>query len=129
MTRPFKGGKYAHVLFQQLPGAVWTTDRDLRLTYVAGRLANNMSPRATPGITVYDIVGTRDPADRAIACHRAALLGEPQFFEYQFNSRWYEVFIEPLRDENDAIADCIASAFDFTEQRATQERLAQSEAM
>src|ERR1051326_438915 len=129
MTRPFKGGKYAHILFQQLPGAVWTTDRDLCLTYVTGRLANDMSPRATPGTALYDIVGTRNPADRAIACHRAALLGESQSFEYEFNGRWYEVFIEPLKDENEAIVGCIASAFDITEQRATQERLARSETM
>jgi PAS domain S-box-containing protein len=129
MTSQFECDKYAQILFQQLPGAVWTTDRDLRLTYVTGRLVNNMSPLATPGMTVYDVIGTRDPADRAIACHRAALLGEPQSLEYQLNDQWYEVFIEPLRDENEAIVGCIASAFDFTEQRATQERLARSEAM
>jgi PAS domain S-box-containing protein len=103
------------------------TDRDLRLTFITGSLANNMSPQAEPGTSVYDVVGTRDPAHRVIASHLAALLGEPQSFEYNFRGRWYEVFIESLRDESEAIVGCIASAFDITEQRATRERLARSE--
>jgi PAS domain S-box-containing protein len=131
MAKPsrFERGRYVRMMFQQLPGAVWTTDRDLCLTYVAGRLANNLSPRARPGMSVYDVVGTRDPADRVIACHRAAMSGEPQSFEYQFSGRWYEIFIEQLVEESGAIAGCIAAAFDITDQRATQERLVRSEAL
>jgi PAS domain S-box-containing protein len=127
--KSLKRDMYVHMLFRQLPGAVWTTDLNLCLTYVSGRLADNISPRAKTGMSVYDVVGTRDPANRVIACHRAAMFGEPQSFEYQFRGRWYEVFVEQLKDENEAVAGCIAAAFDVTELRATQERLVRSEAM
>ena len=71
----FERDRYLRMLFRQLPGGVWMTDRNLCLTYVVGRLANNMSPRAKPGMSIYDIVGTRDPANRLIASHLAALSG------------------------------------------------------
>jgi PAS domain S-box-containing protein len=125
----FEHDRYVHMLFRQLPGAVWTTDRDLRLTYIAGRLANNMNPRARAGMFIYELLGTRNPANRIIAYHRAAMLGQPQSFEQEHRGRWYEVLIEQLRDEGGAVTGCIASAFDMTEHRATQERLARSEAL
>jgi PAS domain S-box-containing protein len=131
MTTPlrrFERDRYVRMLFRQFPGAVWTTDINLRLTYFAGRLANNMSPRAQAGMSVYDIVGTRDPANRIIACHHAAILGEPQSFQYRVHDRWYEVIVEQLRDKGE-VTGCIAAAFDVTEPRATQERLARSEAL
>jgi PAS domain S-box-containing protein len=125
----FERERYARMLFRQLPGAVWTTDRDLCLTFVAGRLANNAGPNARPGMSVFDVVGTRDPANRVVACHRSAVLGESQSFEYQLNGRWYEAFVEQLKDDRGEVAGCIAAAFDMTEQRAIQERLARSEAL
>lgn len=127
--RHIERDRYVRMLFHQLPGALWTTDRDLRITYVAGRSANDMTPRAREGMSISDVVGAGDHADRIIAFHRAAMCGEPQSFEDCFQGRWYAVFIEQLRGENDAIAGCIASAFDITEQRATRERLARSEAL
>lgn len=125
----FERERYGQILFRQLPGAVWTTDRDLNITYVAGRLANNMSPRAKPGMSIYDVTGTLDPANRAIAGHLAALAGESQSFEDRFKGRWYKVFVEPLTEDSGVVAGCIGAAFDITEQRETQERLACSQAM
>ena len=123
------GDRYIRMLFRQLPGAVWTTDRDLCLTYVSGRLARQVSLRAKPGMSVFDVLGTREPTNPVIACHRAAIAGEPQSFDYEFNERWYKVFVEQLTKDNGDAAGCIAAAFDITEQRATQERLARSEAL
>src|SRR5262245_5290396 len=120
---------YVRMAFRQLPGAVWTTDRELRLTYAAGRLVKNVSPNAKVGRTVFDVLGTRDPVNPVIARHRAALSGESQSFRHQFGDRWYEIFIEPLVDDSGEITGCIAAAFDITEQQATHERLKRSEAL
>lgn len=125
----FDRAQYFDILFRQLPGAVWTTDRVLNITYLAGRLANNMSPLAKPGMSIYEVVGTHDPTNRAIASHLAALSGPPQSFEQRFKGRWYKVFVEQLTDDSRAVAGCIGAAFDITKQRETQERLARSEAM
>src|SRR5215471_8593670 len=128
-SMPFGNEEHLRMLFRQLPGAVWTTDLDLRLTYVAGRLADNIGPKAKPGTSIYDIVGTHDPANLFIAYHRAALLGESQSFETEFNNRRYEVLVEQLKDEGGAATGCIAAAFDITDQYETQERLTRSEAL
>jgi PAS domain S-box-containing protein len=127
-SRPSKHDRYIHMLFRQLPGAVWTTDRKLSLTYVAGRMANNMSPRATAGMSIYDVIGTHDPANPIVAYHLAAVSGKSQSFEYEANGRWYHCFVEQLTDTDGEVAGSIGAAFDTTEQRITQERLARSEA-
>src|SRR5215468_1652554 len=128
-SMPFGNEEHLRMLFRQLPGAMWTTDRDLRLTYVAGRLADNIGPKAKPGTLLYDIVGTHDPANLFIAYHRAALLGDSQSFETEFNNRRYEVLVEQLKDEGGAATGCIAAAFDITDQYKMQERLTRSEAL
>ena len=120
---------YLDMLFRQLPGAVWTTDRDLRLTYITGRLANNMSPLARAGMSLQDFVGTDPFADTLIAYHEAAISGKPQSFEDERFGRWYAIFIEQLKDENQKVAGCIGVAFDITEKHAMRERLARSEAL
>ena len=125
----FERDRYLRMLFRQLPGGVWMTDRNLCLTYVVGRLANNMSPRAKPGMSIYDLVGTRDPANRLIASHLAALSGEPQSFESQHNGRWYAAFVEQLKSDTEEVVGCIGAAVDITEQRLTQDRLGRSEAL
>jgi len=80
-------------------------------------------------MSVCEIVGTTDPTNPIIACHRAALLGESQSFEYQFFNRWYAILIEQLKDAGHGVAGCIGAAFDITEQRATKEKLTRSEAL
>src|SRR5262245_45401592 len=117
------------MLFRQLPGAVWTTDRNLCITYLAGRLANDMSPHVTTGTYLYEVIGTRDPDNLLIARHRAAIAGQPQAFEYELRGRWYAVYLEQLSEDDDHVAGCIAAAFDITDQRATQQSLARNEAM
>src|SRR5438046_6864518 len=95
-VRRIQRDRFIRMMFRQMPGAVWTTDRNLCLTYVAGRLAQNVGPRARPGMSVFDVVGSHDPANPVIARHRAALWGESQSFEYYFLHRWYAIFIEQL---------------------------------
>src|SRR5215831_9942404 len=128
-SRRVERDPYVRMMFRQLPGALWTTDRNLCLTYVAGRLANDVHPRAKPGMFIFDIIGTQDPSHTVIARHREALSGESQSFEFQFNGRWYKIFIEQLAEDSGEVAGCIAAAFDITEQRAMQESLARSEAL
>jgi PAS domain S-box-containing protein len=123
-----KRDRYVRMIFRQLPGALWTTDRDLNLTYVAGRLATKAAPTAKRGMSVFDVLGTRDPTHPVIAYHRAALSGDSQSAEYEFHRRWYALFIEQLRDGDDVVG-CIGTAFDITDQRAIRERLVRSEAL
>jgi signal transduction histidine kinase/transcriptional regulator with GAF, ATPase, and Fis domain len=119
--------RFLKITFQQIPGAVWTTDRELKITYVTGRNANELK-RPTAGVTIFDVLGTSEPTDAVIACHRAALAGKSQSFEYRLSDRWYAVFVEPLRVVGEEIVGCVGAAFDITEQREIQERLAEGQA-
>jgi PAS domain S-box-containing protein len=80
-------------------------------------------------MSVEEVAAPFDPDNRILGYHRAALAGQPQSFEFDIGGRTYRFLIEQLRGRTGDVAGCIATAFDITEQRATQDRLARSEAL
>ena len=121
--------EHLRLILRQVPGTVWATDRDLRLTYVRGQtlLDRDKSERLV-GRTVRDVVRSEDPTEPAIAHHLAALAGGRQTFPYLHSGQWYDVQIEPLRDDSGAIIGCVGAAINVTDRRDTLDRLARSEA-
>jgi PAS domain S-box-containing protein len=121
-----------HLVFRHMPGTVWAVDRNLAFTYATGRLidAAGIEASRVVGTTVQDFLGTRDPTDPGIAHHLAALAGQSQSFEYRYRDRWYAVLIDPMRGPDGAgtIVGCVGAAFDVSERRSAQARLALSEA-
>jgi PAS domain S-box-containing protein len=119
-----------HLVFRQMPGTVWAVDRRLSFTYAAGRLidAAGLDARQVIGTSVQDFLRTGDPEDPGIAHHLAALRGERQSFEYRFRGRWYAVLIDPMLGSDGAVVGCVGAAFDVTDRRAAEKRLAVSEA-
>jgi signal transduction histidine kinase len=126
---PDRARDYLRLVFTQIPGALWATDRELRLTLVHGRtprLDEKAADRLV-GQTVYEFIGTTDPTEPAIAHHLAALAGTRQSFAYDRRGRTFEVLIEPLL-EDDRVVGCVGAAIDVTERRVEQVRLERSEA-
>jgi PAS domain S-box-containing protein len=121
--------EHLRLILRQVPGTVWATDRDLRLTYVRGQtLLNRDKSERLVGRTVRDVVRSEDPTEPAIAHHLAALAGGRQTFPYLHSGQWYDVQIEPLRDDSGAIIGCVGAAINITDRRDTLDRLARSEA-
>jgi len=116
-------------LFRQLPGAAWITDRDLRIVEIIGYVERNLGVphEQLLGRPVTEVAATRDPSDRAIAAHVAALAGTSSSFRYRLLDHWYEVHVEPLTDANE-IVGCIAAAIDITERVELELRAAANEA-
>ena len=108
------------MLLEQLPGATWTTDRELRITGALGQLQRSLGLPAERivGMNVSDIARTREPSDPAIVAHHAALGGERSTFRYQLRERWYDVTVTPLRDDSGAIIGCMGTAVDVTKRAA-----------
>lgn len=124
--------RQARLLFRQIPGAAWTTDRELRIVHVLGETdkATGIPEEQLCGMTIQEVVGTQDPTDLAIANHLAALVGRHSTFRYQFrNGRWYEVHIEALRDARGEIIGCTGAAVDVTDRKAAEERSARNESL
>ena len=118
------------LILRQVPGVVWATDRDLRFTYVRGRvmLDDVASNRPLPGTTLYEFVNSRDPTEPAVAHHLAALAGGSQSFQYVRGGRSFEVLVEPLRDASGSVVGCVGAAIDVSDRQAVKDRLALSEA-
>jgi len=121
--------EHLRLILRQVPGTVWATDRDLRFTYVRGQtLAGLSKTERLVGRTVGDVVRSEDPTEPAIAHHLAALAGGRQSFPYFHSGQWYDVQVEPLRDDSGAIIGCVGAAINVTDRRNTLDRLARSEA-
>jgi signal transduction histidine kinase len=107
-------------IFNQIGGAVWVTDRELRITHAVGRLARgNLHNLARIGASIGEILETRDESHPVIAAHRAALEGRSVGFPYRRNDRSYELCLEPLRDNSGEVTRAVGVAVDVTERETT----------
>jgi len=122
--------EHLRLILRQVPGTVWATDRDLRLTYIHGQavLLDDAKSQRLVGKTVREVVRNQDPTEPAVAHHLAALAGGRQSFPYQHDGQWFDVLIEPLRDDAGTIVGCVGAAINVTDRRHTLDRLARSEA-
>lgn len=114
------------VLTSQMPTMVWTTDRNLRVTYAAGTVLQRFRIRATDliGVSIPERFGDLEIAESAIGTQRRALDGESGEYSFEFGSRWFDVHVEPLRNDAGDINGAIGAAFDATERRLAEARLA-----
>jgi len=118
------------LVFKQAPGAIWATDKDLRITYAVGQLRDTtgLDDATIVGGTVAELLGTEDPTEPFLAHHLAALAGHRGSFNYDFRGRCYGVFLEPLRDAGHEIAGTVGVAVDITDRRHAEIELGRSEA-
>ncbi|UCC81919.1 MAG: PAS domain S-box protein [Gemmatimonadota bacterium] len=116
-------------LLDQMPGILWTVDRDLRFTSSLGAAlpALGLQPNQVVGMTLFEYFGTEDPDLLPIAAHRKALEGKESEYEFSWEERKYQCHVEPFRDESGAISGAIGVAFDMTEAKRAAGALKESE--
>jgi PAS domain S-box-containing protein len=105
------------ILVEQVPAVLWTTDRELRYTSSEG--AGLASVHVRPGQLVGQLVagatgGEELQAGVVLDAHQRALAGEGVTYRFRWDDAYFEGYIEPLRDEDGAIAGCIGVALDIT---------------
>jgi hypothetical protein len=109
----------------QIPIVMWTTDRDLSFTSIAGGGVVELEASRQsdhPPASLFELFQTDDPSFEPIAFHRRALNGESVAYEYEFAGRFYDTHLEPLRTSG-KVAGVIGVATDITDQkRATKYR-------
>jgi two-component system cell cycle sensor histidine kinase/response regulator CckA len=103
----------------QIPIILWTTDREMNFTAVAGggvAALNAARNSDRPATSLYELFQTTDPKFAPMEFHRRALDGESVSYEYEFAGRFYDTHLEPLRT-NGAITGVIGVATDITDQK------------
>ena len=115
------------LLFEQLPALVITCDAALTITSVEGAqlsaLAMNPEKMIGTRIASSPLIAdeSRFPARRA---HLRALQGVASEYEYIWGGKTLQSHVEPLRDIDGRIVGTIAVAFDITERKVAEQRLA-----
>jgi len=117
------------LVLEQAPVLLWSTDRDLRVTSAMGTGFRGLDlPRSGErGLSVYEYFNIHDDDIEPIVSHRRALLGESVATQIEWQSRTYDVHMEPLRSKEGAILGTIGVAFDVSERTRTEESLRRSE--
>jgi two-component system cell cycle sensor histidine kinase/response regulator CckA len=116
-------------LVDQMPGILWTVDKELRFTSSLGAAlpALGLQPNQVVGMTLFEYFGTDDADLLPIAAHRQALEGEESGYEFSWEDNKYQCHVEPFRDQSGAITGAIGVAFDITAAKRAEEALKESE--
>jgi PAS domain S-box-containing protein len=110
---------------ENIPGVVWSTDRELRFTasFGAGLSALDLRPNEVLGMSVLQYFGSPDGGFIAIVAHRQALQGQSVAYEHHWRGRTYRSQVEPLRDGDGQIVGCIGIAHDITDYKQAEQAL------
>lgn len=107
------------LIFNQIPAAVWTVDKDLRIRSASGSALApaHLDPKDLIGKTSQEFFGTEDMQSPPLAAHLAALNGVHGSYEYEMGSSIFSVTVQPLRDAEGKTKGAIGIAVDITENK------------
>jgi diguanylate cyclase (GGDEF)-like protein/PAS domain S-box-containing protein len=110
------------LLMEQMPGLLWTTDRNLRITsnWGVGSSACGIRPGTLAGLSVCEFLRCADRHSTPIAEHGEALRGLSSRFEYDWKNRVLEILVGPLRAASGEISGCLGLAVDVTDRKRTE---------
>jgi signal transduction histidine kinase/CheY-like chemotaxis protein len=104
---------------EQIPGSLWSTDAELRITSGFGAQAELL--HGGTGSTLFEHFHTQDNGFAPIAAHGRALRGESSSYELQWAGRTFQSHVEPLRDIGGAIIGVVGVATDITDRKFAEE--------
>lgn len=113
-TSPSEPADDVRSVLEQAPAILWTTDAELRLTWLSRLGATQVAP-PTVGQTVFDYFDTDDETHPMVAACESARSGESVRLRLQHHERVFECRVEALRQEG-AIVGTIGSAEDVSAQ-------------
>lgn len=118
-----------HMIAEQVPGSLWTTDTDLVFTssYGAGLADMGISTNQVVGTKVGDFYGNQPGATEAVSAHRRAIQGESVSYIAHYRDHIYKAHLEPLKGKDGEIIGMLGIAFDITELQHAKEALVESE--
>ena len=86
-------------MLESVPVNLWSTDAQLNITFSQGAGLHLIGASASEqvGMTLYEVLKTRDPRFTPLAAHLRALQGELVRYETNWRGRSFETRVEPMR--------------------------------
>ena len=112
-------------MLESVPVNLWSTDARLNITFSQGAGLHLIGTTASEqvGMTLYEVLKTRDPGFTPLAAHLRALQGELVRYEVDWRGRSFETRVEPLRSLDGHISGTVGIAIDITERKTLYDAL------
>ena len=112
-------------MLESVPVNLWSTDARLNITFSQGAGLHLIGTSANEqvGMTLYEVLKTRDPGFTPLAAHLRALQGELVRYEVDWQGRSFETRVEPLRSADGHISGTVGIAIDITERKTLHNAL------
>ncbi len=112
-------------MLESVPVNLWSTDGQLNITFSQGAGLHLIGTSASEqvGMTLYEVLKTRDPGFTPLAAHLRALQGELVRYETDWRGRSFETRVEPLRAADGRITGTVGIAIDVTDRKSLYDAL------
>lgn len=112
-------------MLESVPVNLWSTDAHLNITFSQGAGLHLIGgrPNEQVGMTLYEVLKTRDPRFTPLAAHLRALHGELVRYETDWRGRSFETRVEPLRAADGRISGTVGIAIDVTDRKSLYDAL------
>ena len=112
-------------MLESVPVNLWSTDARLNITFSQGAGLHLIGTSANEqvGMTLYEVLKTRDPGFTPLAAHLRALQGELVRYEVEWRGRSFETRVEPLRSADGHISGTVGIAIDITDRKSLYDAL------
>ena len=112
-------------MLESVPVNLWSTDARLNITFSQGAGLHLIGTSANEqvGMTLYEVLKTRDPGFTPLAAHLKALQGELVRYEVEWRGRSFETRVEPLRSADGHISGTVGIAIDITDRKSLYDAL------
>lgn len=112
-------------MLESVPVNLWSTDARLNITFSQGAGLNLIGTSGTDqvGMTLYEVLKSRDPGFTPLAAHLRALQGELVRYEVDWRGRSFETRVEPIRSADGHISGTVGIAIDITDRKTLYDAL------
>ncbi|HVS61514.1 MAG TPA: diguanylate cyclase [Gemmatimonadaceae bacterium] len=112
-------------MLESVPVNLWSTDARLNITFSQGAGLNLIGTSGSDqvGMTLYEVLKTRDPGFTPLAAHLRALQGELVRYQVDWHDRSFETRVEPLRSADGHISGTVGIAIDITDRKTLYDAL------
>lgn len=124
-ARGFDSERRLSFMLESVPVNMWSTDAQLNITFAQGAGPHLIGASASEqvGMTIYEVLKTRDPGTTPLAAHLRALQGELVRYEINWRGRSFETRVEPLRGADGRITGTVGIAIDVTDRKSLYDAL------